>query len=322
MKNKVKLLLLTICMFLLAGCGYEEIVTISSTGEITTKFYGYGTPQEAKKKGSIATVKINGKKYYKFASTIDSDNWYNITYYDKNGIKCSDRSSSLIDHRYNHDFILNKTMFLDYVDDDPSSIDFNLLTITFPKKIKYTNGKLSKDKKTVTFDYASFRKGDKIYVYTSKKQAMRDNVGPIKLEGLNKYGHLTKAKTLKVKTKEKVKWVKVNGKKQKSTKIKVKKEGKYKVEVKTNKNTATFEFSYDKTKPTYKVEFLDPNNPDEFTITFDDENSGIKYATLTTKPIQSGYTHKNSWGRYALTIYDNAGNKAETVVKNSRPSWK
>lgn len=66
MKKKIQLLLLTLTMILLCGCGKEEIVKVSSSGEITTTIYGYATPKEASKIGSIKTVKINGKKYYKF----------------------------------------------------------------------------------------------------------------------------------------------------------------------------------------------------------------------------------------------------------------
>ncbi|MBE5881824.1 MAG: hypothetical protein E7289_05925 [Lachnospiraceae bacterium] len=245
---------------------------------------------------------------------------YYVTTYDKDGYVHVTSGASHLDNRdrYYSKAILNKTMFFDIVGELDPNFEFDILKITFPKKIKYTNGKLSKDKMTVTFDYTDFKKGDKIYAYTTaaKSAALSANVGSIKLEGLNKYGHIKKAKTLKVKTKEKIKYIKVNGKKQNSEKIKIKKEGKYKIQVKTNKNIANFEVCYDKTKP--KVKILELKNGCK-KIVFSDENSGIKYALYgVLHNIESGYIidpstyEPDSWTY--IEVSDNAGNITKKKV--------
>lgn len=315
MKKKMQILLLALTMILLCGCGCEEIVKVSSSGKITTKMYFYGTSKECKKNGSIGTKKINGKKFYKFATKETYDTklkckMFKLNYIMADGDKNTVEQQPITD---TNTAKLTKSYFI-YESEDSTTpgADFYTLKITFPKKIKYTNGKLSKDKKTVIFDMTKVKVGDIIYAYTSKVQALSANVGPIQLTGLNQYGHLTKAKTLKVKTDEKIKYIKVNGKKQSSDKIKIKKEGKYKIQVKTNKNTVTFNVCYDKTKP--KVKVKDVGNGQK-KITFSDSNSGIKFAKLAGKYIESGHVTSitGSYNTY-VEVYDNAGNMKKVKV--------
>lgn len=258
------------------------------------------------------------EKGYYYVSTYTPDGYAEVT-----------SGAAHTDNKYNN-VIFNKTMFINKIDGSNQSYEFDILKITFPKKILYTNGKLSKDKKTVTFEYNDYKKGDILYAVTTKKAALKANVGSIKLTGIDALGYIRKAKTLKVKTDNEIKYIKVNGKKQKSTKIKIKKEGKYKVEVKTNKNKANFEFCYDKTKPTVKVEeFIEKAHsewyngveheyPDtkRYRVTFTDENSGIKYARCASGTrIENGYVLPNviGTGTNYIEVYDNAGNRK--VVK-------
>ncbi len=321
MRKKVQILFLVIMMLVLTGCGAEEIVKVSSSGKITTKMYFYGTSKEAKKTGSVGTKKVNGKKYYKFVpkesyNDILKCTMFELTYTMADGVENTVGSQPITD---TNTAKLTKSYFIYESEDSrtPGS-DFYTLKITFPKKVQYTNGKLSKDKKTVTFDMTKVRVGDIIYAYTSKAQALSANVGSIKLSGLNQYGHITKAKTLKVNTKEKVKYVKVNGKKQTSKNIKIKKEGKYEIQIKTNKNTAKFTVCYDKTRPTIKIE--DAGNGQK-KITFSDENSGIKYAKFNyTTYIENGFiVTSNYCGNFPIEVCDNAGNITKKTVQMPIP---
>lgn len=52
-----------------------------------------------------------------------------------------------------------------------SGFDFYKIKVTFPKAITKTNGKLSKDKKTVTFDLVdAVQNNVKLYAYTNKNK--------------------------------------------------------------------------------------------------------------------------------------------------------
>lgn len=307
----LKLILITFTLSLLTGCGYKETLEIYSDGRVRCEMFAYEPTDDVQSKGSVGTETIGGKTYYKFATTKVKNEESNTTefmytYYSKDGTKtnssitgvdCGDKGTTI-----------TADTFVWNLKSNTSSVspDFYTLTVKMPKEIKSTNGKLSADKKTVTFDLTNDKNSSKCYAYTKSKKS-NDS---ITLMGLNSYGHVTKAKTVKVKTSDKIKSIKVNGKSQSSCNIKVKKEGKYKVVVKTVSNSKTFTFYFDKTKPTTSVKGKVYSN--SVKITFKDKCSGIKSAKLDGKKIKSGHACSDS-GKHTLVLKDKAGNTKKVV---------
>lgn len=312
-KIKIKMLLLaTFLMSTLVGCGYKETLTVYSDGSVDCEMFAYESVEDVKSTGSIGKETINGKVYYKFPTTkvYDSENdvtQFSYVYYTTDGIKtttsvkgvdCGDKGTTITSSKFIWN-IQNST--------GKNPMNFYTLTVTMPKAIKKTNGTLSADKKTVTFDLTSEENSKKCYAYTTVSS---DN--SIALTGLNSYGHITKAKTLKVKTSDTIKSIKVNGKSQTSKNIKVKTQGKYKVVVKTANNSKTFTFYFDKTKPTLSVKNKEYSG--SVKITFKDKHSGIKSAKLDGESIKSGYVCKDS-GKHTLIVKDKAGNTKKVIFK-------
>ena len=315
MNKNIKLvmsILAVFLMFTLAGCGYKETLTVYPDGRVGCEMFAYESVEDVESTGSVGTETINGKVYYKFPTTKVYDSETNTTQFSYvcynadgsksttsvTGVDCGDKGTTITSDK----FVWNIQSST-----GKDSMDFYTLTVTMPKPIKKTNGTLSLDKKTVTFDLTSEKNLKKCYAYTAVSS---DN--SITLIGLNNYGHITKAKTLKVKTSDTIKSIKVNGKSQTSKNIKVKTQGKYKVVVKTDNNSKTFTFYFDKTKPTVSVKKKEYN--DSVKITFKDKHSGIKSAKLDGKSVKSGYVCKD-FGKHTLVVKDKAGNIKKVVFK-------
>ena len=177
-------------------------------------------------------------------------------------------------------------------------------TITMPKEIIYTNGTLSKDKKSANFKFTMSDKDTSIYVFTA------DSKDVVSLSiGNSAY---TKKKTVKISAPEKITSVTVNGKKSSGKKINTSKDGKYEVVVKTKNFEEAFIFVKDGTKPVVTGVENGKTYDGPVTITFSDELSGIKSAKLGKKKVKSGATISKA-GKYTLKVTDNAGNK--TTIK-------
>ena len=178
------------------------------------------------------------------------------------------------------------------------------LTIEMPEEIAYTNGELSKDKKSVFFDINLSGKTQKYYAYTKASKNLIDF-------GIED-GAVTKKKSIKVSSPDKITSLTVNGKKVSGKKISLKEDGKYTVTVKTKNTEETISFVKDGTKPVVTGVENGKTYTGSVTINFSDELSGIKSAKLGKKKVKSGVKVSKA-GTYTLKVTDKAGNK--TTVK-------
>ncbi len=139
-------------------------------------------------------VKINGKTYYGKTTTVKfskpSELESLLTDYEKFNKKAATEECTLTGNLFDQVYA-SGTTFVGY----PSKASFGEMSdtgkyeeesgmedlsetmetyvgfsVTFSKKVVSTNGKLSKDKKTVTWDAETLAAGKKIYAYTSSKK--------------------------------------------------------------------------------------------------------------------------------------------------------
>ena len=184
-----------------------------------------------------------------------------------------------------------------------SSTNF-LLTIEMPDEIAFTNGELSKDKKSVFFNINLSTKNQKYYAYTKSSKGIID----LGLED----GAVTKKKSIKVSTPDKLTSLTVNGEKVSGKKIDLSQDGEYTVTAKTKNAEKTITFIKDSTKPVVTGVKNGKTYTGSVTIKFSDELSGIKSAKLGKKKVKSGVKVSKA-GTYTLKVTDKAGNK--TTVK-------
>lgn len=174
------------------------------------------------------------------------------------------------------------------------------IEVTMPSEIVITNGTLSKDKKTVAFEYSLNDFEGQFYAYT------KDAADVISLSGVN--GGYTNKKSVTVKSADKVNTITVNGKKVSKKKIALDKDGKYNISVKTK----NFEKSFTVVKDTVAPIISGVENGKEYsgsvTLDFSDKSSGIKSAKLNGKKVKSGKVITKA-GKYKLVVTDKAGNK-------------
>ena len=179
-----------------------------------------------------------------------------------------------------------------------------LLTIEMPDEIAFTNGELSKDKKSVFFNINLAAKNQKYYAYTKTSK----NIVNFGIED----GAITKKKSIKISSPDKINSVTVNGEKVSGKKISLKEDGEYTVTVKTKNAEETISFIKDATKPVVTGVENGKTYTGSVTIKFSDELSGIKSAKLGKKKVKSGVKVSKA-GTYTLKVTDKAGNK--TTVK-------
>lgn len=176
--------------------------------------------------------------------------------------------------------------------------------VTMPKEIVFTNGKLSKDKKTVTFDLSP----KSIENATSDFYAYTKDAKDIITLG-NVDGKYATGKKVEISTPDKIKKITVNGKKISKNYFSTKKDGKYEVVVTTKNSKLNQTVIKDSTAPTVKGVKNGETYKKTVTIKFSDATSGIKSAKLNGKTIKSGKKVKSA-GTYTLVVTDKAGNKS------------
>ena len=179
-----------------------------------------------------------------------------------------------------------------------------LLTVEMPEEITFTNGELSADKKSVFFNINLATSNQKYYAYTKASKNLVDF-------GIED-GAITKKKSIKISSVDKISTITVNGKKVSGKKISLKEDGKYTVTVKTKNAEETISFVKDGTKPIVTGVENGETYTGAVTINFSDEISGIKTAKLGKKKIKNGAKVTKA-GTYTLKVTDKAGNK--TTVK-------
>lgn len=197
---------------------------------------------------------------------------------------------------------------------------FSVFSISFEKEITYTNGKLSEDKKTASFEVTGKDQGDIYMVATTGDKASMpvDTVKPV-ITGV-KNGKTYK-KFPKVITKDNIgcKVLTANGKPIDNEFV-VEKDGTYKIVARDFAgNEAKVTFKVDTTAPKVKGVANHKSYRSAKTITFTDKN-GIKTATLNGKKIKSGKKVSKP-GKYTLKVTDKAGNTTKvyfSILKNNK----
>ena len=182
------------------------------------------------------------------------------------------------------------------------------LTVTMPSEITDTNGVLSADKKSVTFNLNSSDTKINFYAYTKGAGSKSDSS-----ISLNVKSGFTNKDKVKISSSEKITAVTVNGAKAGTSKtVALDKDGVYTIEVTTKNNKASLEVVKDTTAPVVKGAADGQTYSKNVKIKYSDATSGIKSAKLNGKKIKSGKTVKAN-GDYTLVVTDKAGNK--TTVK-------
>lgn len=331
-KSKVTtMLLLMTTIACLTGCGVKSTLDISSSGKVKGAIYYYLTEDEVTKTSEeqakqnnddpeaanmmAELVKadgketINNKVYYRYKTDLGEESLYGVSNNEETSgyMKVTTKS-------FEYTVPEDTTGTFEVTDtgvSDTDDIEFSLLEVKMPGVITKTNGKLSSDKKTVTWDLTKYKPGNKLYAYTEQSKT-----SSIKLSGVKNNGYITKAKTIKVVTNETIKSIKLNGKKLSNNKsIKISKQGKYKLVIKTDIGSKTFNFTYDKKAPTVNIKAKTYKNNVKIKAT--DKVSGIKSIKLNNKTIKNNYTVKEN-GKYTLKVVDKAGNKKTIKFKISK----
>ena len=236
-------------MLSLCGCTTTLEVKVNDKGVVTTTgeimvsdeaLDSFGVGEQDKKdllKEGYKLVTIDGKKYYQFKESekIDSKNmpegFDKIT---KNAFQMdADDAMDMGNEGLSDPELGDMSQYEDMMKE---YMDFKI-NVTLPKKITTTNGKLSKDKKTATWDLFNLNE-DSIYAYTSDYV---DKASP-KIKGVKNNGTYNKTVTVRYEDASVIASATLDGKKIKSGK-KVSKAGKHTVTVEDvfgNKSTVKF----------------------------------------------------------------------------------
>ena len=321
MKRKFSLLLVfALLVTMLTGCGMKANYEVTNDGKLYGTVKIYMTEEEKaaydeiaegdSAEGYIGKEVVNGVEYYVYATEkelVEKTAGMIVTpekFY-------VDSSSEVMD---------------DSTEGYSEDIEFSFVTIsvTMPKEIVKTNGTLSADKKTATWDMLS-TKDSALYAYTTANP--KTNSISLKT-GSAKYVKANKA--ISISTKDKAEFVSlangavidgnknskvfVNGIKfdAKKKTLTFRKSGTYKFTVWTTTNFKSFTVKVDGDKPTVKGVANKKTYKKSVKITFKDKLSGVKSATLNGKKIKSGKKITKA-GKYTLVVTDKVGNK--TTIK-------
>lgn len=314
MKKIVSAILLLFVATFITGCGIDEKFIVSDSGKISVAATIYFTDEEKAQlleEGMIAesdikgTMDINGEKYYYVS--VNEEN------YEADGA-----------------IIVNQEKFYMLSADATSrgtdsemvdKIAFETISVTMPKKITNTNGKLSADKKTASWDFDAIKKNKELYAYTTTKPAEN----PVSIETKDakylkaniKYTINTKDSVTGVQIGERfikpgekgfIDGINISGKK-----IKFQTTGTYAFTIWTSTSKKSFELKVDGTSP---VVIGIKNNKiyKKVIVKYSDKHSGIKKATLNGNKIKSGKIVSRS-GKYKLLVTDKVGNTRTVKFK-------
>lgn len=194
------------------------------------------------------------------------------------------------------------------------------ISVTFENEINDSNGTLSDDKHTATWDVDLLSGNTILRASTAGKTAYPvDNTPPtIKYVSNNAYYRTTK--WFLVTDKTGIKEVKCNNKKVSSEDC-VERQGTYTLTATDfDGNKSTVKFTIDKKRPTVSGVANGKSYVSNKTIKFTD-NYGIKSAKLNGKSIKTGYTVSKQ-GSYKLVLEDKAGNisTVKFVIDKKNPT--
>lgn len=314
MKKRVLTLAVLIGAFSIfaSGCGFKTNMTINSDLTSKTTSEIYYTPAEIKelgmtkadvKEAGMKEVKVDGKTYYQMKDSETSD------------AATTKENFTLLTSSKMEAFLGSKKDYQELADEEDlsdleSAYDFFSYSITFPKKVLKTNGKIADDGKTVSFDLATLTSGKRLYAAMSDAAV---NSKTIEVTGVTNKKIYNTTKKVKVKSPGVITSFKVNGKEQELNSFTASKSKKYTVKVKLLSGAAkTVSFTVDKVKPTVNVKAKTYSKA--ITIKFSDKLTGIKKATLNGKKIKSGKKVSKN-GSYTLKVTDKAGNTQTVKFK-------
>lgn len=297
----------------LTGCGMKVETKFSKDGSAKTRSLAFLTDEELegnadgtatytmgdveiKKENLLETRKVNGVTYNVFT----------------NGWEDYNAEDEEQDERYNviseKEFYYFPTELQDLEESESafvkgmmeavtSGYEFYDMSITFPYPVVCTNGTLSKDKKTVTFDVLKGSTDPEgMYAYTSKSKHFAR---------LDKYITTEKVSVLcPIKTTS----VTLNGKKVKDpSDITLSKDGEYTIKVKHKYGTETLTVVRDTVKPTISGAKNKQTYTKAVTLKFKD-NTEFAYALVNDESVTDSSVKLSDQGTYDVKAYDTAGN--------------
>lgn len=257
MKKGMRLLLGAVAaVTLLTGCGIECKFTVDKSDTVSLKeeiyftkdefetLYGDLSTDELKENGYVGKKKVDGVQYYLFRATMDD---YDVSQFGEGAVLNSKEFYySVADQQTDDSVAMSDEDTQNMEEQLQESFSFVDFSVTFPYKVVATNGTLSKDKKTVTFEGMGKNADDvTIYAYTtkSKRSIDSDKTKPT-VSGVKDGKKYSKAVTITFSDKDSgVKKATLNGKTFKSG-TKVSKKGKYTLKVTDYAgNTKTVKFT-------------------------------------------------------------------------------
>lgn len=297
---------LLLAVFLFGGCGVKAYLTIDEQGVSKEEMYYYDDEKiDELSSIYIGDETVNGKSYQKYKLDTAGEGMEDGIF-EGSDVIIKTPTSFRVESR-----IVNIDTYDMDSSVDLSSWDFYDITVTMPQPVTVTNGILSEDGKTVTFDLKNplqYLSGSScvIYAYTASATDVITREDTLELKGLNKYDSIRNPKTLKVKSYSEILSVMVNGKEYASKEIKISKQGKYVIKIRNHSKTKKYVVWYDKGKPTTTVQPMTYQG--KVKIKYKDSVSGVFSALLDKKPIKNGYVCSKK-GKHKLVITDNAGNR-------------
>lgn len=338
MKKLLIVLLAVVMIFSFTACGIEENITVDEDGNITMNIketisvaeFNALMQQTAEESGD-KIPELSADEIEQYLLMANEDKGMNASRFEKDGETYFTFGSSEVipQGEINSELMtITATEFVAEAEELNSEVAFDTegmaaamdmpelaeilkgikieFSVTLPEKIIFTNGTLSKDKKTATWQLGVDTGIDKFYAYTASSDKLID----LNIKTLN-----TGKDKIKVVTDDKVKSITVNGKKQSSKTIMLKADGEYVIEVVTKNASKTFTVVKDSKAPTVKGVKNGAAYKKAVTVKFSDA-SGIKSAKLNGKKIKSGKKIADA-GEYELVVTDKAGNteKVNFTVK-------
>lgn len=285
----------------LGGCGVKTSIEVKENGKSSTTSYMYLTDEEAKSLEDPSVSTTDDSEY------IGEEEIDGVTYKVYKGDSEEADSIPQVCSKDKYVAVLDG----DYSENESLGINFFVVEVTMPKEIVKTNGTLSEDKRTVTWNVDK-NTPKKIYAYTTDIEKKSD----IAIKTVN--GYVKQDSFVKINSKKNIKYlykdglfIKPNAEfnlqniELKANKVKFTKEGSYKFSAWTDSDFQEFNIKVDGTAPKTNVKEKEYSKPVK--VTFSDKKSGVKKAVLDGKKIKSG-TKVSKKGKHTLKVYDNVGN--------------
>ena len=304
MKKKIVALTLVLMTVLgsFAGCGTENHIDVKADGTVKETSYYYYTDEDIK--SGMSKNESNGKYVGKKT--------YNGVEYSVYKAKGNDTDKELVQRMKPNGFYYT---YVNEVDSQSKALANSLspciFTVTFPNKVTETNGTISEDGKSVTFDLTKFFNADEMYAYNEDyvktKQA--------ELIGIDRV--YTNKKTLKIHGFSEIKGVELNGKDLGVTDTVTFHKGLNTVRITNEACTVKRFVRVDTDKPVLNVKDKKTYKRNKV-LKVKDKYSGIKEATvngvaLNKKQIKKGYK-LTSIGETRIVVTDKAGNTKTVII--------